>query len=78
MRTSRFRKGIYKSDVSGNAGRERTRRKYIDIIVEVLQKGQARSTRNRRTPCMIRYMNVDEARGLCKARCSWHSVVSAY
>ena len=28
--------------------------------------------------CMIRSMNVDEARGVCKDRRRWHSVVSAY
>ena len=40
-------------------------------------RGQVRSTRNRRA-CMIRCMNVDEARGVCKDRSRWRSVVSAY
>ena len=44
--------------MSGNAGRERPRRTYIDLIDEVLQNGQVRCTRNRRA-CMIRCMNVD-------------------
>ena len=44
-------------DVTGNAERGRPRRTYVDIIGEDLQKGQVRSTRNRRA-CM----NVDEAR----------------
>ena len=44
---------------------------------EVLQKGQVRSTLTRRA-CMIRCMNVDEARGVCKDRSRWRSVVSAY
>ena len=37
----------------------------IDLIGDILQKGQVRSTRNRRA-CMIRCMNVDETRGVCK------------
>ena len=43
----------------------------------VLQKGQVRSTRNRRA-CMIRCTNVDEARGVCKDRSRWRCVVSTY
>ena len=56
---------VYKVDVSGNPGRGSPIRTYIDLIGEVLQKGQVRSTRNRRA-CMIRCMNVDEARGVSK------------
>jgi hypothetical protein len=31
---------IYKADLGGNAGRERTRRTFLDQIGEVLEKGQ--------------------------------------
>ena len=75
MSESRLTKGIYKADVSGKAGRRRPRRTYIDLIGEVLQTGQVRSTCNR--ACMIRSMNVDEAKGVCKDRSKWRSVVSA-
>ena len=39
MSESRLPKGIYKLDVSGNAGRVRPRRTYIALIGEVLQEG---------------------------------------
>ena len=50
---------------------------HVDLIGEVLQKGQVRSTRNKRA-CMIRCMNVDEARAIFKDRSRLRSVVSAY
>ena len=40
---------------------------YIDLLGEVLRKGQVRSTRNRRAS-MIRCVNGDEARAVCKVR----------
>ena len=73
MSERRFTERIYMADVSGNAGRGRPRKTYPDLIGEVLQKGRVRSTRNRRA-CM----NVDEAKGVCKDRCRWRSVVPAY
>ena len=48
-----------------------------DLIGDVLHKVQVRSTRNQHA-CMIRCMNVDEARGVCKDRSRWRSVVFAY
>ena len=63
--------------MNGNAGRVRPRRTHIDLIGEVLQKGQVCITPYRRA-CMIRCMNVDEVRGVCKDRNRWRSVVSAY
>ena len=68
MSESRLTKGICKA---------RPRGTYVDLIGEVLQKGQVRNTRNQRA-CMIRCMNVEEARGVCKDRSRWCSVVSVY
>ena len=78
MSERRLTKGIYVADVSGNAGWGRPRKAYPDLIGEVLQKGRVRSTRNRRA-CMTTYcVNVDEAKGVCKDRSRWRSVVFAY
>ena len=46
---------------------------YIDLIGDILQKGQVLSTCNWRA-CKP----LDEAKVLCKDRNSWCSVVSAY
>ena len=67
MSESRLTKNVYKADLSGNAGRGRPRRTYIDLIGEVLQKDQVCRIHNRRA-CMIRCMNVEEAIGVCKDR----------
>ena len=34
------------ADVSGNAGRGRPTKTYLDLIGKILQKGRVRSTRN--------------------------------
>lgn len=44
---------------------------------EVLQKGQVRSTLNRRKG-MKKCMNIDEVKEVCQNRGVWRSVVSAY
>ena len=75
---SRLTKGIYKAEVSGNAGRGRPRRIYICLMGEVLQKGLVRSTHNPWRACMIGCMKVDETRGVCKDRSRLRSVLSAY
>jgi hypothetical protein len=51
MDERRLRKEIYEVDVGSNAGRGRPRRTFLDQIGEVLEKGQVKSTRNRRA-CM--------------------------
>jgi hypothetical protein len=47
MDERRLTKQIYEADLDGNAGRERPRRTFLEIG-EVLEKGQGKSTRNRR------------------------------
>jgi hypothetical protein len=53
---------------------------YINLekeIGEVLEKGQVRGTRNRRS-CMRSLMTVKEAKGVCKDCSNWKDVISAY
>ena len=69
----RLIKGIYVTDESGNAGRKHPRKTYPDLIGEVLQKGRVRTTHN-----PLACMNVDKAKGVCKDRSRWRSVVSVY
>jgi hypothetical protein len=48
-----------------------------DILLSFLEKGQVRSTRNRRV-CMRNLMTVEEAKSVCKDRSKWKDVISAY
>jgi hypothetical protein len=77
MLQKRLTKEIYEADVGGNAGRGRPRRKFLDQIGEVLEKSQARTTRNWRA-CMRNLMTVEEAKDVCKDRNKWKKVISAY
>jgi hypothetical protein len=75
MGERRLTKEIYEADVGGTAGRKRPRRTFLDQIREVLEKGQVRSTRNRRA-CMRNLMTVEEAKGVFKDRSKWKEVIS--
>jgi hypothetical protein len=77
MNERRLRTEIYEADVGGNAGRRRPCRIFLDQIREFLEKGQVKSTRNRRA-CMRNLMTVEEASGVCKDRSKWKEVISAY
>jgi hypothetical protein len=63
--------------VGGNAGRGRPMRTFLDQIKEVLEKGQVRSTRNRRA-CIRNLVTLEEAKCVCKDRSKWKEVISAY
>jgi hypothetical protein len=67
---------IYETDLGGNAGRGRPRRTFLAQIGVVLDKGQIKSTRNRRAS-MRNLMTVEEAKGM-KDRRKWKEVISAY
>jgi hypothetical protein len=62
MDESRLTKEIHEADMGGNARRGRSRRTFLDQIGEVLEKSQAKSTRNRRT-CMRNLMTEFEDKG---------------
>jgi hypothetical protein len=76
MDERRLTKKIYEADVDGNAGRGRPRQTFLDQIGEVLEKGQVKSTRNRRA-WMRNLMTVQEAKDVCKDRSKWKEVISA-
>jgi hypothetical protein len=65
MDERRLTKEIYEADVGGNGGRGRPLRTFLDQIGEVLEKGQVKSSRNRRA-CMRNLMKVEEAKSVCK------------
>jgi hypothetical protein len=48
MDERRLTKKIFEANVDANAGRVKPRRTFLDQIGEVLEKGQFKSTRNRR------------------------------
>jgi hypothetical protein len=77
MDERRLTKEIYKADLGGIAGRGRPMRTFLDQIGEVIEKGQIKSTRNRRA-CMRNLMKVQEAKGVCKDRSKWKEVISGY
>jgi hypothetical protein len=61
--------------LSGNALKGRPRRTFLDQIRQVLEKGQVKSIRIRRT-CLRSLMKVEEARNVCKYRSKWKEVIS--
>jgi hypothetical protein len=62
MDERRLTKEICEADVGGNAGTGRSRQIFLDHIREFSEKGQVKSTRNRRA-CMRNLMTVEEAKG---------------
>jgi hypothetical protein len=62
--------------VGGNAGSKRPRRTFLKIG-EVLEKGQVKSSRNRRA-CLRNLMTLEEAKGVCKDRSKWKEAIPAY
>ena len=77
MYDRRLTKQLYEARVNGQPGKGRPRRTNFNQIQDVLEKGQVKSTRNRRA-CMKTIMKVEEAKGVCQDRSKWKDVVSAY
>jgi hypothetical protein len=61
-------------DLGGKA----VRKTFFDKVGQVLEKGQIKSTRNRRAWMSNLMKAVEEAKGLCKDCSKWKEVISTY
>ena len=77
MDEGRMVKKLYASDVVGKRSRGRPRKTWHDQINQSLDVGHVRSRNNRRA-CMIRGMNVEEARIVCQDRRVWRSILRGH
>ncbi|KAF1010546.1 MAG: hypothetical protein GAK29_05048 [Acinetobacter bereziniae] len=74
MSSNRVAKQVYMGQVNGKLGRGRPRKRWLDRVTEMVKARKIRSCKNKRS-CQRIYVDLLEAKELCKDRVVWRKLV---